>query len=175
MRNLNSMLDSSGADWTLSGCRDINNAGQIVGGGTHNGQSRRAFLLTPQLVTTIVDDDPDTLFVTEFVPTSTGFRARFSRDLDSSVLNLYDSAAQLLGPSDAVLVGASVGVVRGSLIVSGDNRQVTFVCTGGPLVPDTYTVTLRSADNGFREPSGDLLAAMPTAPSGTTTPRPLPW
>ena len=46
MRNLNSMLDSSGSGWFLSGCRDINDLGQIVGWGDHNGEAH-AFLLTP--------------------------------------------------------------------------------------------------------------------------------
>ena len=43
------------------------------------------------------------------------------------------------------------------MILSDGNRQITFVRTGGPLAADTYTVTLRSAANGFREPGGDLL------------------
>jgi probable HAF family extracellular repeat protein len=46
IRDLNSMLDASGSDWVLGGCRDINNSGQIVGGGYHNGEYR-GFLLTP--------------------------------------------------------------------------------------------------------------------------------
>jgi hypothetical protein len=36
--------------------------------------------------------------------------------------------------------------------------SVTFIATGGPLPPDTYTVTLRSAANGFTDlASGELL------------------
>jgi probable HAF family extracellular repeat protein len=46
MRDLNSMLDSSGDGWILSGCRDINEAGQIVGSGYHHGK-QHAFLLSP--------------------------------------------------------------------------------------------------------------------------------
>ena len=33
MQDLNSILDSSGADWTLGVAEDINDAGQIVGWG----------------------------------------------------------------------------------------------------------------------------------------------
>src|SRR5262249_41508061 len=47
--------------------------------------------------------------------------------------------------------------VTGSLVVRPDNRGLTFLRTGGLLPPDTYTVTLRSAANGFRTPAGTLL------------------
>ena len=63
----------------------------------------------------------------------------------------------LIAPDAVTVVGASVGTVRGSLILSDATQQITFVRTGGPLAPDTYTVTLRSAANGFREPGGDFL------------------
>ena len=48
---LQSLLDASGAGWDLTGSVAgqgfaINNAGQIIGNGVHNGQAR-AFLLTP--------------------------------------------------------------------------------------------------------------------------------
>jgi len=47
MRNINGLLDPvSGAGWTIGAVNDINNLGQIVGQGQHNGNSR-AFLLTP--------------------------------------------------------------------------------------------------------------------------------
>jgi uncharacterized membrane protein len=43
---LPSLLDASGAGWTLSSASAINSSGQIVGTGLHNGQAR-AFLMTP--------------------------------------------------------------------------------------------------------------------------------
>ena len=46
MLDLNDLLDDSGAGWVLQQAAGINNAGQIVGTGTFNGQTR-AFLLTP--------------------------------------------------------------------------------------------------------------------------------
>jgi probable HAF family extracellular repeat protein len=47
MRDLNSLLEpASGAGWTLYTVNDINNVGQIVGQGRHNGEVR-AFVLTP--------------------------------------------------------------------------------------------------------------------------------
>lgn len=46
MRDLNDLLDASGAGWTLIGATGINDAGQICGHGLRDGQPR-AFLLTP--------------------------------------------------------------------------------------------------------------------------------
>ena len=97
------------------------------------------------------------LIVTSLTPTSTGFTASFNEPFTLAPLNLYDTAAADFGPADVTLVGASTGPVRGSLIVSPDNQSITFVKTGGILAPDTYTVTLRSAANGFQDTSGGLL------------------
>ena len=47
IQNLNGMLDSSGGGWTLKGCRDISNAGYIVGWGINPDGSQHGFLLTP--------------------------------------------------------------------------------------------------------------------------------
>jgi len=44
--DLNTLLDASGAAWQLRNASGINDAGQIVGTGLHNG-TERAFLLTP--------------------------------------------------------------------------------------------------------------------------------
>ena len=46
MFELQSLLDASGAGWTLTSATAINNRGQIVGTGLHNGQPR-GFLMTP--------------------------------------------------------------------------------------------------------------------------------
>lgn len=46
MQDLNELLDESRAGWELVSALAINNLGQIVGSGIHNGNSR-AFLLTP--------------------------------------------------------------------------------------------------------------------------------
>lgn len=47
--NLQSLLDQSGAGWTLQSLSGINSKGQIVGNGLRNGQSR-GFVLTPTKV-----------------------------------------------------------------------------------------------------------------------------
>jgi probable HAF family extracellular repeat protein len=47
MRNLNDLLDPSGAGWTLRDAIAINDAGQIVGYGTSPPGAQHGFLLTP--------------------------------------------------------------------------------------------------------------------------------
>ena len=115
--------------------------------------------------------------VSTFTPTATGFTAIFNRPLDlgtvsSPVLNLYDNSSCTLGPADVTLVRASNGAsIRGSLVVDSTGTQITFIQTGqsgvlgsaapctlfGVLPNDTYTVTLRSATNGFQDANGNLL------------------
>ncbi len=97
------------------------------------------------------------LAVAAFTTTNSGFTVRFNHPIDASVVNLYDTETGGLGPADVSLVGQTVGTVRGSLVVQND--LVTFIRTGGPLVPDTYTATLRSAANGFKDQLGNLLDA----------------
>lgn len=97
------------------------------------------------------------LTVSSFLSDPSGFTSRFSRPLDTSVLNLYDTATGGFGSADVTVTGAATGPVLGSLFVSPDNQAVMFVKTGGVLAPDTYTVTLRSATNGFKGTGGDLL------------------
>lgn len=111
--------------------------------------------LDDSFLTKIVDDTP--LQVSQFLATPNGFTAQFNRAFDPAVLNLYDTQAGGLGPADVTLVGASTGVVNGSLVLDANNRGFTFVRTGGLLPADTYTVTLRSAANGFKEVSSGLL------------------
>lgn len=94
------------------------------------------------------------LIVTAVTPTSTGFTLDFNRELDETTLNLYDTQG-FYGPTDVVLSGSATGVVRGSLAVEG--RRITFVKTDGRLDPDVYSLTLRSAANGFRDLSAALL------------------
>ena len=83
-----------------------------------------------------------------------GFTIEFSVPIDASSLNLYDQGGTL-GPADVSVVEALTGPVAGSLVVGADH--ITFIRTGGPLAPDTYTVVLRSGTNGFKDTTGDLL------------------
>jgi parallel beta-helix repeat protein/predicted outer membrane repeat protein len=97
------------------------------------------------------------LLVTSFTPTSTGFGATFNEPINPSVINLYDNAGAGLGPADVTLIGNTSGTVKGSLLIDPTSTSITFVKTGGILANDTYTVTLRSAGNGFKDSNGTLL------------------
>ena len=88
---------------------------------------------------------------------TSGVVVHFNRAADVSVLNLYDSGGGILGPADIAVDGASSGPVVGSLIIDATATNSTFMKTGGPLLPDTYTITLRSATNGFKDLQGHLL------------------
>ncbi len=113
---------------------------------------------TQQQTTTITDDDaPPGFTVTSLTATESGFVAQFANDLDPSGLNLYDTQNLALGAADAALVGASSGPVGGSLIVDDELRSVTFIKAGGPLAPDSYTVTLRSGEDAFKDAGGQPL------------------
>ncbi len=111
----------------------------------------------------------NTLDVIEFTPNASGFYVRFNRPLDPSVVSLYDVEAGVHGPADVTLVGNVVGPVPGSLVLNGDSFW--FVATDGPLPADTFTVTLRGADDALRDESGqpldgggDSVHAFDTAP-----------
>jgi hypothetical protein len=112
-------------------------------------------------------------------PTPSGFDLDFNMSIDPTPLNLYDTEAQKFGPSDLTIVGATTGPVKGSLVLDAAAGTMTFAKTGGVLAPDTYTLTLRSAVNGFKDlngnlldgdgngvPGGDYVASFTVAPSG---------
>ncbi len=121
-----------------------------VTGGNEAGEQQQTTTITD-------DDDPPKLTVTTLTPTASGFVAEFSTDLNTGALNLYDTQTSGLGPADVTLQGAATGAVAGSLVVDASLRQVTFIKSGDPLGPDTYTVTLRSDTNGFVDSGGQLL------------------
>lgn len=123
------------------------------GGGTANGGTNTS---APQTFTITIGPPPP-FQVTTYTPTATGAVLHFNRDVQTSVLNLYDVFPSVFGPADVTLIGATVGNVKGSLVVDPSLRQVTFVKTAGVLVPDTYTLTLRSAANAFQDLFANLL------------------
>ena len=109
-----------------------------------------------QQTTTIVDDDvPPTFAVTSLTANGSGFQLDFTRTIDPRDINLYDTQNAGLGAADVVVTGATSGPVAGSLIVG--QSSVKFVKTGDALAADTYTVTLRSAADGFKDTDGNLL------------------
>lgn len=109
-----------------------------------------------QQSTLILDDDiPPSFAVTSLAATDSGFVVNFTNPLDGADLNLYDTQNANMGAADVVVSGATVGNVTGSIIVG--ESSVEFVKSGGPMEADTYTVTLRSATDGFEDTGGMLL------------------
>lgn len=106
---------------------------------------------------TILDDDPASLQVTSLTPTTTGFTVRFHQTIDPSVVNLYDTETGGLGAADVTLTRTGSGLIQGSLVLDSDNRGFTFLQTGGLLAVGAYSVTLRSATNGFKNGTVGLL------------------
>jgi hypothetical protein len=109
------------------------------------------------------------LTVTSLTATASGFTAVFNKPFDRTQINLYDQAG-LFGPDDVPLTGPSAPQIsiHGSLLISDNNQTITFVKTGnftgasfnpgnGVLVAGTYTVTFRSAANGFKDLLGSPL------------------
>ncbi len=122
----------------------------------------------------------NTLQVSGLIPTSTGFVATFSEPFNPTQINLYDTL-DTYGADDVTLVGPapSTAFVRGSLLIDPTDTTITFVKTSdfigsnfnpatGLLAPGTYSVTFRSAANGFTDLSGGLLNGNGSADSNYT-------
>ncbi|MCA9246007.1 MAG: lamin tail domain-containing protein [Planctomycetales bacterium] len=86
-----------------------------------------------------------------------GIELRFAGELSLAELNLYDGPDAASDAPDVTLVGANVGRVAGSLIVSPTTGSVTFIKTGGPLVPDDYVLHVASRNTGVKATDGQLL------------------
>jgi hypothetical protein len=110
-----------------------------------------------QTFTITINPPPPTLQVVGFTPTATGFVAVFSREVDPTTLNLYYTQAGGAGPADITLTGSLTGVVRGTALLDATGTQLTFVSTSGVLPADSYTLTLRSDSDAFREVGSPLL------------------
>jgi len=108
------------------------------------------------------------LVVTNLQPGPNSVAVSFNRPVDPTVLYLYGSATALLAPPDVSVVGDTSGPVMGSLLTGPQTNSVIFVKTGGPFAPDAYTVTLRSATNGFKDLQGNLLAGNGVTPGAFT-------
>ena len=75
----------------------------------------------------------NTLTVTSFTPTATGFSATFNYPIDpgtaaNPLLQLYDYSSTV--PADVTLIGAATGPIRGSLVLDDNNMGITFIQTG---------------------------------------------
>ncbi len=106
-------------------------------------------------ITIQIENQVETLYVTELASATDGFRVSFSRPINLGVVNLYD-AMDVYGDSDLTLRGATTGDVNGSLVIAADGRSVQFVADG-PLSIDTYSVVVRSGSDAFQTVNGELL------------------
>ena len=100
-----------------------------------------------------------TFQVTQFTQNASGFDVTFDRAAQLAGLNIYtDPNNPAALTPDVTVVGTNTGPVEGSLVWNAATNTATFVKTGGPLAADTYTVTLVSGSNAFRDArSGELL------------------
>ena len=96
------------------------------------------------------------LEVEEIQPTPSGAVIRFNRPIGVDNVNLYSGAGSSDLP-DVELVGATHGVVSGSLVLGTDGVSVKFIATGGPLPADNYTLTVRGDDKSFDDRRAGLL------------------
>jgi probable HAF family extracellular repeat protein len=87
IKDLNNLLDSSAAGWTLHAATAINNAGQIVGYGTTPGGATHAFLLTPVPPSPLLafsEFDEAPLAASTFTPRPSDVELGFSTTASSS-------------------------------------------------------------------------------------------
>ncbi len=110
-----------------------------------------------QVFAVTVDAIIPTVGVSSVTPNASGVDLTFSTMLGLSVLNLYDGVDAPVDTADVTLVGANIGNVKGSLLYDSATNTLRFVKTGGPLVADTYTLTLASGVNAFKSTTGELL------------------
>jgi autotransporter-associated beta strand protein len=105
----------------------------------------------------ITNDSVNSFYVVGLQATASGFDAQLSADPVLNLLNLYDGPDATDDVPDVTLVGATVGPISGSIVWNGNDRTMSFVKTGGPLLADTYTVSLFSRADGFVSTIGRLL------------------
>lgn len=95
--------------------------------------------------------------VTQTIPTPTGAIVQFNRQLNPTDLNLVDVSPTLLGPADVTLIQNGTTSIAGSVTISPDRRSIAFVAFSGALPDGSYSLTLRSAADGFKDISANLL------------------
>ncbi|MGD0283960.1 MAG: PKD domain-containing protein, partial [Dissulfurispiraceae bacterium] len=119
-----------------------------------------------------VNVHPNTFRVTSFTTNASGFDVQFNRAADTSTLNLYQGLYSPGNTPDITVVGNSVGTVQGSMVWNSTTNTMSFVKTGDVLAADTYTVTLVSGFNAWKDNAGSLLDGEYTGtfPSGDGNP-----
>ncbi len=105
---------------------------------------------------------PTGLLVNSLTQEPGGFKAIFNEAINPSPINLYDYGSTF-GPADVTVQGPSpsTSYINGSLFIDPSDQTITFLKGGsgssGQMAAGTYSVTFRSASNGFEDMSGNLL------------------
>ena len=103
------------------------------------------------LETEVSATDLDLLQVTEFTPNTSGFEILFNKAIQ-------DSAIDLASSQDNVLLKDSSGnLLDGSIVFQDGFTGFTFVNTGVPLAPGSYSITLESGEGGIVDLNGQIL------------------
>ncbi len=84
---------------------------------------------------------PLALVANSFLSQPTGVKFQLTSAPNFEALNLYDGVDDPVDLPDLTLIGASNGPVVGSLMWHPSSQSFEFLKTGGPLLPDTYTLT----------------------------------
>jgi len=170
MTDLNTVVNASGAQWTLLDAWGIDSAGRIVGQGIYNGEMR-PFMLTSDNVTATV---------TLTNSTGAGVAGGVVSYLDQS--NVWQPAGTT-GPSGSVQVSLPAGTWRFRMIYQGlSTEKLQNIST--PVVFSTTAVKLQFSDSvefldhtgvwrAYTKPSMELLQAGSTLfrfGQGGTTP-----
>ena len=100
---------------------------------------------------------PQPIGVSQMQRDNTTVSVELSQDLDLNKVNLFDGSDEEVEAGDVTLVGENTGPVRGSLVYDETTREFTFVKSGGPLVPDNYTLTIFSREDGVADGDNGIL------------------
>ncbi len=100
---------------------------------------------------------PTSFRVLNFTPNDSGFDVQFNHAAELSTLNLYQGLYSPGNAPDIQVVNSTAGNVKGSMVWNASTNTMSFVKTGGALAADTYTVTLVSGVNAWKDTTGSIL------------------
>lgn len=106
---------------------------------------------------TTINVTASTLQVVSIGGDHSGFTIVFNREIDTSVLNLWDGTDATNDTPDIVLTRSTGQSIRGSLVLNSTRTGFDFLVTGGILSQGTYTVRMNSGANAFKDLFGSFL------------------
>lgn len=123
----------------VSGSSTITVVARDSGGVANGGQD------TSEPQTFVIAVGPSTVLqVANFTQTATGFVIDFNLPIDPTFLNLYD-----VDPDLVLTRAGATSPLKGSIVLDPSRTRLTYVVTSGVLPAGDYTLTLRSAADGF--------------------------